>query len=701
MTDKAALDYKDVLEKVETRHKELMDKWGNSAQKIWSMYLADNEDIMFNILFSNTETMVPAVFSKKPIAKVSRRFDEARADLPAKAVQRMLTFCMDTNLPSYPSFMTTIEDSVLDSALAGQGIFRVRVEGKIAFLDHVEWNKYAWGFCTRWENKPWEAFAHDMTPDEIVEQFADSLSDAQKAEFMRKAGEYHQEQEQDTPSGEKKPSDHLRVWEMWDKRARKVHFLCACAENSCLETIDPPVKLQNFFTTPQKPLTFLHSTTDTLPRPIYKTYQQQAEELNELTARLRKIVNALKVRGIYASGIDDIPRIFEQAEDNTLIPSSAASQIVTSGKGLDAYIWLLPIDKLVLVARELYQAREACKGVIYEILGIGDILRGVTKASETLGAQQLKDKWGSLRINKVRERTSEFIREGLRLLADASVSHTPSDMWQRVTGIGLMPDKEATILRQTAPDQFDPMKSWVGVLEILQNDLSRGYLIDIEVNSSVDSEATQQKAEMAEFMNALGQTMAGLKDLMMAGPQGWEAGKAILLGVVSKFELGSDVEPLLRQLQPPQGGNPEQLKKMQQEVQKRMQEVAKREEGLKEEDSRIVELTKDLQQMLKDLDRAKQDVKDEEKRVLRDIEHAVKEGLMELREEELQLKAAKQEVVLAGKAAVQNNKMAGDQAAHKGQMAAGKLQQAGQRAAGQIQQATAKQQQAAAKAKKD
>jgi hypothetical protein len=39
---------------------------------------------------------------------------------------------------------------------------------------------------------------------------------------------------------------------------------------------------------------------------------------------------------------------------------------------------------------ELYKARDIVKKEIYEITGFSDIVRGQSKASETLGAQQIK-----------------------------------------------------------------------------------------------------------------------------------------------------------------------------------------------------------------------------------------------------------------------------------------------------------------------
>jgi len=348
-------DYSEMLEEVQAREKELHEKWGKDSGQFWDLYSGRQRDTPFNILFSNTEIIVPAVFSRKPIPKVCRRFDEARADLPAKAMNRMLSFCMDTNLGAFPDFMTAVEDSVLDTAIVGQGQARVRKVNGLAVLDYVNWKKFIWGFCERWEDCPWIAFAHDLTYQDAVSVL--KLNEVAAASLKQKMGDGSYQDNEDNSTKEKRPST-IRVYELWDRRRKMVCWLCAEAEKSCFTEEQDPLGLQNFYPVPSKPLTFVHSTTDTLPRPLYNLYKTQAEELNEITRRLGKIIKAMKVRGIYAGQIPEIPRLFEE-DETTVIPAETASQIMAmQGKGLDAYIWMLPIEKLIIVAKELYAARE-------------------------------------------------------------------------------------------------------------------------------------------------------------------------------------------------------------------------------------------------------------------------------------------------------------------------------------------------------
>lgn len=640
-TEQRPKDYKDLLSKVQDREKHLRENWVTEARKFYSIYEGCEENVPFNILYSNTEIITPAVFSQKPTPRVLRRWDEARADIPAKAVQRMLTFCLDTNLPSMPNFMSCVEDAVLDAAVPGQGLFRVRLLNKLAALDLVLWDKFIWGYCARWEDCPWQSFRHDKTPAEVIRDFKIDENSALAAKL--RSGASTPVDEVDPETGEKRPAT-VTLYETWVKSTREIHWLCEFADNCCLATDPDVLKLENFFPTPPKPLTFVHSTTDTLPRPLYNLYKQQAQELNEITIRLRKIIRALKVRGIYAANITDIPKIFEE-DDNILVPSEAASQVLMDGKGLDSKIWMLPIEKLIVVAKELYAAREAVKGTIYEILGIGDILRGVSKASETLGAQQIKDKWGSLRINKARGRTSDFICEGLRLLTEVSVKHTPPELWEAITAMQLAGPVEVGAAMQQG-QQIPPAQTWPGVLATLRNDLTRAYTIDVETNSTVDSEATQDKQETIEFMNAFGQAMSGLEKLMTSSPAGFEAGKAVLLGVVNKFKLGEEVAPLLAKLQPPQQQMPPEMQKKAQEMQQHEQDLQKREQALIADEATLKDMvaqagtaSEDLKAQQEKLQRDREALRKEQDFLSREIDMQKQEALLEIKQAALEVQS--------------------------------------------------------------
>jgi hypothetical protein len=140
-----------------------------------------------------------------------------------------------------------------------------------------------------------------------------------------------------------------------------------------------------------RPIMFLEKSNDLMPVALYTLYENQATELNRLTIRIQKVVEAIKARGIYDSELgDDIAKIMDES-DNALVPADKSASFAAE-KGLGNAIWFMPIEQLVNVLIQLYQARNQCKQIIYEITGISDIMRGSTNANETLAHKKLKNR---------------------------------------------------------------------------------------------------------------------------------------------------------------------------------------------------------------------------------------------------------------------------------------------------------------------
>ena len=88
-------------------------------------------------------------------------------------------------------------------------------------------------------------------------------------------------------------------------------------------------------------------------------------------------------------------------------------------------------------------------------------------------------------------------------------------------------------------------------MDLLANDIQRNYRIDIETNSTVDAEATEDKQNMGEFLNAIAQFMNGVTPMIKEGVMPFEAAKSILLAVTRRYRFGPEVEDDLQQMQAP------------------------------------------------------------------------------------------------------------------------------------------------------
>jgi hypothetical protein len=293
--------------------------------------------------------------------------------------------------------------------------------------------------------------------------------------------------------------------------------------------------------------------------------------------------------------------------ENALTEATNGGMLAQSG-GFDKNIWMLPIEKLVQVAQQLYTAREAIKQVIYELTGISDIIRGSSVASETATAQDLKAKWGTVRLRKMQTIVANYVRDLFRLSIDCASTVIPAATWKQITQLPFPLAQEKQIAQQQAqmdaqraqmmgmpPDQQPPpnpilqMPTFEELLQQISQDAIRTYQIDIETSSTIDIDTAEDKAEVAEFMNALAQLMSGLMPLTAAGPSGMAAVKEILIAVCKRYKFGLSVVGSLEKLEaPPQEDKtpkgpppptPEEMQLAQAEIQGKLQAIQLKAQG--------------------------------------------------------------------------------------------------------------------------
>lgn len=574
------------------------------GEDICKIYDSRNKNIPFNILYSNTETLLPALYSAVPRPVVQRRFkdDDPLGKAAAEAGKRVLEFQLDTNLHDYQPFDTAMRHAVLDALLPGRGQTIVKydaeisgqdetvedeesgqeeavpyVEGELVCLETQQWNRVLYGYAKTWEKVPWIAYELYIDQAEATRLFGKTL-----AGKIKYATEAEGENEPDTPriktetpQGERRTAC---LYQIWDKAGGKlVRYVSPHYPDGILKEDEDPLELSGFFPQP-KPLAFLDKTYSLTPTALYKIYENQARELNVIQLRINRMVEAMKARGIYDAALGtDLQKLFE-ADETTLIPSEATGSLAAE-KGLDNAIWFMPIEKIQQALVQLYQSRESCKQVIYEITGISDILRGASQASETATAQNIKNQWGTLRLKRLQKEVARYARDLLRLMLELSATKFSEETWAKMTGLPfLLTEKynELTAiqeqLKQVAMSQPPPVPGqppspiltqlqqveqqlqaprWEQVLEILRDDLARAYRVDIETNSTVEPEAAEDQKNIADLMTALGQYLNGVAPLVAKGVMPFGVAQSMMLAIARRFRFGSEIEDYIKQMQPP------------------------------------------------------------------------------------------------------------------------------------------------------
>lgn len=579
------------------------EDWRKEAAEICDLYDAkESKANSFNILWSNTETLLPAVYNSTPQPDVRRRFRDP--DPVGKVASTVLERSLSYQVDDY-EFDAEIEDVTLDVLLPGRGVARIEYEpqfvtigqngtqpaapagafqepepdaddavgepqadpaapaaspkpyeqiaGQSARCAHVQWDKFRRGPGKRWRDVPWVSFEHEFTYDMAVEKFGKVVASKLKFDDAEIAKDMFKGKAAEQTRAIFKV---CRVYEIWDKERRRVLFIAPNYKHGpCLEQQDP-LRLRGFFPLP-RPVYAIPSTRSLVPKPLYRMYKQQAAELDKVSARINKIVAAIKVRGLYAAHIKEAGDLLD-SDDNAMTPIENPAAIADHG-GLDKLVWILPVDLLARTLEYLYKARDQIKQAIYEISGIADVIRGATNPNETLGAQELKSQWGSLRIQKMQREIQRFIRDLMRLKGEIIAEQFTPEQLQSMTNVQL-PDAQAKQQAQAAVQQAQMQQqppppeaaqvlaqpTWEDIIQLLRSDAMRQYRVDIETDSTVAETINKDMQGLAEVLQQVS-TIIG----SVASGLPMDVAKSVALAVVRRARLGSAVEDALEALQQP------------------------------------------------------------------------------------------------------------------------------------------------------
>jgi hypothetical protein len=462
----------------------------------------------FNILWSNVETLKPALYGKTPRAEVSRRWKDS--DPVGRTASVIIERCLQYEIDK-GDFDAAMKLAISDRLLPGRGTVWVRFEEKelaqpvdalpgieggeaqvmpnapykyeCTPVDYVFWKDVRYSPARCWDEVTWIARRVYMSQDDGIKRFGEDFKQVPLTHEPVGLDEMEK-------MGVEGLDDMKKavVWEIWSKTTKQV-FWVSEGYSKTLDIKDDPLGLDNFWPCP-KPL-FATQTTETLvPIPDYSLYQDQAEEIDMLTNRIAMLVEAVKVVGVYDASQQGVQRMLSEGVNNQLIPVDTWAAFAEKG-GLKGVVDFMPLDSVLQALRECYAAREQAKQVVYEITGISDIIRGSTIASETAAAQQIKSQYASLRIKPRQTEVAQFASEVLRIKAQIMCDfYAPQTL---VEMSGIMGTMDAQYVEQA--------------IMLLKSEPARGFRIEVASDSLVEMDEATEKQSRIEFLGAVGQFM--------------------------------------------------------------------------------------------------------------------------------------------------------------------------------------------------
>ena len=385
--------------------------------------------------------------------------------------------------------------------------------------DYVHWQDFIWSPCRIWEECRWVGRKAKMTKADVEKRFGKGIAEALK---------YTKGNVGDAGSSQNNSGDnadavvmYATVIEIWCKRSRMVYWVSEGFPN-CLDVKPDPFKLPKFWPCP-KPMMALLGTSSTVPRADYVMVQDQYKELDSINNRIAYLQRAVKVVGIYDKTNKDLSRILTEGMDNMMVAADNFGQFAAQG-GFKGMVDWLPLQDITNAIEKLRQYRADLISQIYELTGISDIMRGSTKASETLGAQQLKAQYGSVRLQFLQMEVASFVEEALDIKARIMIQRFQPDTLVKRSNL------EMTVDAELIAPAMQLLKSPLWQFRVI---IHADSMAVPEFNAERDARLQYLRA-IAEFMTAMAPMVEQnpgaapfLLEMMQWGAAGFRVGRSI------------------------------------------------------------------------------------------------------------------------------------------------------------------------------
>jgi len=605
---------------IEAAEKELK-KFHERARRVTRKFLDERDSLegdmkWFNIFYANTNILESALYAQLPKPAVSRKYLDYKDDVARVAaliIQRCITQDLDDPDDHFDAVMRHCVQDRLVPGLA-QAWLRIetdtseisvpptpgndeittagpgepeepvapgsegeeplkQIDDQRIVIDYVFWQDFLWSPCRVWEERRWVGRVAYMMREELIERFGEEKGRACPLDASSNNG--HENARASTPKED--VLKKARVYEIWDRTTRKVIWYCKGAA-TLLDEKDDFLGLEGFEPCPEPMLANL-STSNTTPRPDYYMIQDQYTELDNINNRISLLVKACKVVGVYDKASGGIQRMLTEGTDNQLIPVDNWGMFAEKG-GLKGQIDWLPLETIVQALQQLNMAREVIKGQIYELTGIADIVRGASKASETLGAQQIKAQFASVRIKKLQDEVARFAADLMRIKAELMVKHFDPAILV----------KKSNILT-TGNDQFiEP------AIRLLQEEEGFEWRITVNADTLAQADYAMEKQDRMDMLTTVSKYMQGMLPMIQQAPKSAVLMITLLRWAVAGFKGSDEIEGMIdKELQmleeeskippPPPPPSPEQIKA--QAEQQRMQQQAQIDQQKAQQDQQL------------------------------------------------------------------------------------------------------------------
>lgn len=623
--EKTFREYQDQCDKIDKLYADLKQLSGN---------LRDRE---FQLFWANVEVLKPSVYARPPVPVVTPRFQDKRPLYQTSSELLERSVSVEFDLRDVNGVMEAVRDDLVLSARGAPWVRYVSdKDGDRCEMEHLDRRDFLHEPARKWAAVGWVARRAWMNRKAMRERFAKTSGDAwQMATY--------QVEQKAKQKGAATAEEKAGVWEIWSKDDNEVIWVCDGCDVP-LDRAPPHLDLAGFFPCPRPAYATLQPRT-LMPVPDVMLYRDQLEEINALTRRIASLTESLRVRGFYPAGSGEIGDAVEKAlaeldDRRVMVPVNNWSAF--GGGSGEAIVWL-PIEQVAQVITGCVELRRQMIEDVYQIIGLSDIMRGATDASETLGAQQLKSQYGSVRLRQKQNELARVARDLVRIVAEIQAEDYPIDTLVEMAQMEIPSDaqireqmqaieqaarqqaEQAAQMAQSDPQmaaqiqqnpqlvqealdgiesemqaqmqQLSAIPTREKIEAFLRDERIRPFVLDIETDSTIQPDENAEKERRAEFMQVLGGTLQQLGALVAAAPEAAPFASEVLKFAVAPYRAGRSLDGAIEQFaeqmaQRQQQPNPEQqaaAQKAQAEAQKIQAEMQAQQLEASEKQAEIAE----------------------------------------------------------------------------------------------------------------
>lgn len=545
--------------------------------------ITDNgwQDSKLDLFWASFEVLKPAVYAQPPVPAIAPIFKDNRR--LQNTVGELLERC------TISTFVRSNIDEVMiqtrdDLLFGGRGVIWVRYDtddGQQVCYDHLDRTDFLHEPARKWSEVGWVAGGFWLTRKEMEKRFP-KLTEGQldNAKYTSKR------EDADDDLGVA-VAQKCRVWEVWHRADNRVYWVTEGVD-TILDDSEPQLKLTGFFPCP-KPAYGTLKRRSLIPVPDWERYAIHFRKISDLTGRIYLLLDSVRMKGLIPAGGDvgdAIEQLIASDDDQMLVPVPGAQMMA---QGASGFVHWLPLKELADAIAGLIAARDELISKFYELSGISDIMRGATEAGETLGAQQLKSQYGSVRVREKIDELQRIARDVTRISAEIIAEHFSRDnildmaqmevptkalITERIKDVEAAAKEEMEALtakaeeaaqsgqvdpaqiqaefqqgQQEIASKFAPMLEDLSnrvtieeVMDLLRDDKARSFAFEVETDSTILTDELQEKDSRNEFMATFTSASQGLLQMASMGEPGAKLAGEMMKFVLAPYRVGRQLD---------------------------------------------------------------------------------------------------------------------------------------------------------------